>query len=329
MSSHHVVAGLDIGGTKISAVLCDRSGNVLAAGVVPAPAREGGPAMTAAAAELVRSLEQGTGLVVVAAGVGAAGVIDQASGTVRAASESFTDWVGYAIGPELSTALGVPVSAENDVNAFLMGELRWGSVAGSEHAIGITLGTGVGGAIAMDGRILSGPHGAAGEIGHTPGYSDLVCTCGQVGHLETLASGRSIEARYAERVGTDGASGFEIAELARVGDADATAVFDAAGHALGLAIATAANLLDVVEVVVGGGVREAWDVLEPSLSRTLAQNEPVSGLVLTVHPASLGGRAVALGAAALAWPLADHLAAVGIDTEADAAAPASPVGITP
>lgn len=328
MPSQHVVAGLDIGGTKISAVLCDRSGTVLADGVVPAPAREGGPAMTAAAAALVRSLEQGSGLVAVAAGVGAAGVIDQASGTVRAASESFTDWVGYAIGPELSNALGVPVAAENDVNAFLMGELRWGSVAGSAHAIGITLGTGVGGAVAIDGRILSGPHGAAGEIGHTPGYSDLVCTCGQVGHLETLASGRSIEARYAERVGADGTSGVEIAELARAGDADATAVFDAAGHALALAIATAVNLFDVVEVVVGGGVREAWDVLEPSLSATLAENGPVSGLALAVHPARLGGRAVALGAAALAWPLADERAAATIDIEADVAATASPVGMT-
>ena len=226
---------------------------------------------------------------------------------MRAASESFTDWVGFAIGPELADALAVPVAAENDVNAFLHGELRWGAVAGADHALGVMLGTGVGGAIALDGRIFGGPRGAAGEIGHTPGYSDLTCTCGQVGHLETLASGRSIEARYAERTGGTGtATAAEIAERARAGEPDARGVFDAAGHALGLAIASAATLLDVGDVVVGGGVRRAWDVLEPALRATIAENEPVSGYPLTVHPSVLGDRAVALGAAALAWPLADR-----------------------
>lgn len=310
MSSQYLVAGLDIGGTKISAVLCDRAGTIRAAGVVPAPAKDGGRAMITAAAELVRALEQQNGVRVSAAGVGAAGVIDQRTGIVRAASESFTDWVGFAVGPELSAALGVPVAVENDVNAFLHGELRWGAVTGARDAVGIMLGTGVGGAIALDGGIFGGPNGAAGEIGHTPGYSEHVCTCGQVGHLETLASGRSIELRYAERTGAphpDRAAP-AIAELARGGDPDAQAVFDDAGRALGLAISTAANLLDVAEVVVGGGVRGAWDVLEPALSDTIARNEPVSGIPLSVHPAALGGDGVALGAAAMAWPLVDPAA---------------------
>lgn len=299
-----VVAGLDIGGTKISAVLCDADGVVRARGQVPAPAAEGGPAMAAAAARLVRSLEHGTGLRAAAVGVGAAGVIDQAAGVVRAASETFTDWAGFPLGPVLADALGVPVAVENDVNAFLLGELRWGAVAGEDHVLGVMLGTGVGGAIALDGRIYAGPRGAAGEIGHTPGYSAIVCSCGQVGHLETLASGRSIEARYAERTGRSGAGAAELAERARSGDADAAAVFAACGRAFALAVSTAANLLDVVSVVVGGGVRGAWDLIEPALAATLLENEPVSGYPLAVRPAELGGDAVALGAAALAWPLA-------------------------
>ena len=306
MHSQFVVAGIDIGGTKTSAVLCDRAGFVLGSAVVPTPARDGGMAMSTAAADLVRQLSAETGLAPVSVGVGAAGVIDQATGTVTAASESFTDWVGFPLSRELEVSLGVPVGVENDVNAFLHGEMSYGALAGSRNALGITLGTGVGGAIALDGLIFTGQRGAAGEIGHTPGYSDIVCTCGQVGHLETLASGRSISARYGERTGAaEFVSSEQVADRARHGDETALAVFADAGRALALAIASAVNLIDLRDVVIGGGVRGAWDMLEPVLTATLDDNQPVSGYSLTVLPSSLGGRAVALGAAAQAWQLAD------------------------
>ncbi|WP_411722382.1 ROK family protein [Mycetocola sp.] len=297
-----VVAGIDIGGTKISAILVDRAGIVLAESTVVTPAREGGEAMSAAAAALVRDLERKTGHVAVAAGVGAAGVIDPLTGVVTAASETFSSWTGFPLADDLSRRLGVATVVANDVNAFLHGEMSYGAVAGSADAIGIMLGTGVGGAIAFGGDIFDGPRGAAGEIGHTPGYGEHVCTCGQIGHLETVASGRSIGARYSEKVaGTAADSSFVVAERARHGDATAIATFEQAGRAVALAIATAVNLLDVRDVVVGGGVRGAWDLLEPALTAALAENEPVSGYPVFVTPSSLKGRAVALGAAALAW----------------------------
>ncbi|WP_234407347.1 ROK family protein [Microterricola viridarii] len=247
------VAGIDIGGTKISALIVDRAGTVLASGTVPAPAREGGTAMSRAAALLVQGLEESLGLRVIAAGVGAAGVIDAETGVIIAASESFTDWAGFALGDDLGERLGVGVAVDNDVNAFLLGETRYGAIAGSQNALGIMLGTGVGGALALGGDVFLGGRGAAGEIGHTPGYSDIVCTCGQVGHLETLASGRSIAARYSERAGVDVTdAAVLVAERARAGEADAVATFDAAGHAIALAIATAVNLVDVQDVVIGG-----------------------------------------------------------------------------
>jgi glucokinase len=304
-----IVAGIDIGGTKISALLVDRAGTVLASGTVRAPASEGGDAMSAAAAGLVRALQADVGAAIAAAGVGAAGVIDPVTGVITAASESFTDWVGFPLADDLGARLGVGVAVDNDVNAFLHGEMSYGAVAGSSDAIGIMLGTGVGGAIAIGGDVFVGPRGAAGEIGHTPGYSEIVCTCGQRGHLETLASGRSIGARYSERNGgisTD--SALFVAEKARAGDAAAIATFDAAGEAIGMAIATAVNLLDVQDVVIGGGVRGAWDLLEPALNATLQQNQPVSGYPLVVVPSALGGHSVALGAAALAWRLLDRSA---------------------
>lgn len=300
----HVVAGIDIGGTKIAALLVDRAGLVLASGTVAAPAREGGTAMSNAAAQLVQELQRSSGLAISAAGVGAAGVIDPETGTVTAASASFTDWVGFPLAADLGSRLGVEVAVDNDVNAFLHGELSYGALAGSNDAVGIMLGTGVGGAIAVDGRIFTGLRGAAGEIGHTPGYSEIVCTCGQRGHLETLASGRSIALRYGERSAEETTvSAVDVAERARAGDQHAIATFDAAGHAIAIAIATAVNVLDVQDVVIGGGVRGAWDLLEPPITRTLSENQPVSGYPLVVVPSALGGRSVALGAAALAWRL--------------------------
>lgn len=298
MESNLATAGIDIGGTKISVLLVDDDGAVLARGVAPAPASEGGAAMADVAAGLVRAAADEAGVAVAMAGVGAAGVIDSDAGVIRAASAMFTDWAGFALAGELSARLGVPVRIENDVNAFLMGEVAWGT--GGHDVLGIMLGTGVGGALVLDGEMRHGPNGAAGEIGHTPGYSELVCTCGQTGHLETLASGTSIGLRYGERTGNLGLDAAAVADLARAGDDDALAVFRAAGRAVAMAGAISAGLLDLDAVIVGGGVIGAWDLLEPAMTATLATDSPVSGVPLRVEPARLGGDAVALGAAAAA-----------------------------
>jgi glucokinase len=131
-----------------------------------------------------------------AVGVGAAGVIDRRDGSILAASDSFRDWAGYPLAHDLRAAFGVPVAVENDVNAFVEGERRFGAMRELDDVLGITLGTGVGGALVLAGELYTGPHGAAGEIGHMPGFGDRRCSCGRTGHLETLASGRSIVARW-------------------------------------------------------------------------------------------------------------------------------------
>jgi glucokinase len=293
-----LVAGVDIGGTKTVVVLCDRRGEVIAEAAEPTPAREGGPAMAETARRLVDRLARDSGAGLAAVGAGVAGVVDPVSGRIVAASDSFTGWAGFPLGEWLAEALSVPVTVDNDVNAFLAGELALGAARGLRDVVGITLGTGVGGAIAIEGRVHGGPRGAAGEIGHTPGYSQDLCTCGQRGHLETVVSGRSIVSRYAARTGRVVASAKEVAGLAHEGDQAALEVFRQGGHALGLAVATATNLLDVEAVVVGGGVRAAWDLLEPGLDAALADNAPVSGYPVAVRPSQLRHCAVALGAAA-------------------------------
>ncbi|MFD5225254.1 ROK family protein [Microbacterium sp. NPDC058342] len=289
-SADRVLLGLDIGGTKISCLVVDEQGRTLARDSVTAPVREGGSVVADAAAELALRLTAGAPLL--AAGVGAAGVIDHESGSIRAASATFVDWVGFPLAAELSARLDAPVAVENDVNAFLLGE----AAGEGGDVLGVMLGTGVGGAVIIDGELRRGPHGAAGEIGHTPGYGDLICTCGQVGHLETLASGTSIALRYAERSGVVLPDAREVAVRARSGDAHAIAVFFAAGRALGLACASAATLLDLPAAIVGGGVSHAWDLLRHGVDDALRTDAPVSGIPLDIRPARLGGDAVALGA---------------------------------
>lgn len=291
------VAGIDIGGTKLSAVAVTPGGTQLAAVGTRAATHRGGSAVLAQVVELVHDLELRAGHVT-AVGVGAAGVIDETDGVVLAASTVFRDWVGRAIATELGEALQRPVRVANDVNAFLAGELRWGALQDARDALGIMLGTGVGGAVAMDGVVLPGRHGGMGEIGHTPSYSAHRCTCGGIGHLETMTSGRSLGLRYGERAGTPPPTGREVARRARAGDPHAMAVMDDAGVALANAILSATTLLDIGHVVVGGGVAASWDLLQPRLEANIAANPPVTGRPLAIRRTQLDN--TALGAASLA-----------------------------
>jgi glucokinase len=294
-------AGVDIGGTKIRAAVVTSGGAVLASATAPTPS--GGESMLDVAAELVGRATASARVRVAAVGVGAAGVVDPGTGEVLAASDTFAGWVGTNVRTGLGSRTGLPVVVANDVDSFLVGEATWGAVRGVGSAAGIALGTGVGGALWLDGALYRGA-GAAGEIGHMPGFGDARCTCGQRGHLETLASGRSVERRYAELAAAAGGAGAvgaaEVEARARAGDPTAARVFTDAGHAVGSAVLVLAALLDVGHVVVGGGLARAWDLLEPALLARLHDEPPVSGHTIEVRRAVLGGDATVVGAAALA-----------------------------
>jgi glucokinase len=232
-------------------------------------------------------------------GVGAAGLVDARTGHVLVVSDSFSGWAGFAVTATIEAALGVPAFLDNDVNAFLRGEVAKGAMEGETHVLGMTLGTGVGGALWMGGALVDGPHGAAGEIGHIPGFGDLPCTCGSRGHLETLASGRSISARYAERTGRR-LDALGVAKAADLGDPAALAVFQAAGSAIARAILITAGLVDVTTVVIGGGVSRAWPLLHPAILAALTAEPPVSGHPIRLLRARLDADAVTIGAASRA-----------------------------
>ncbi|WP_166354955.1 ROK family protein [Phytoactinopolyspora limicola] len=298
MSMAAGVVGVDLGGTKTRFVLADQALEVEAALTRPTPARDGGAAMLADVVRGVRELVP-PGRRVMAVGIGTAGVVDHGTGRIVAASDSFTGWVGTDVVGGLQDALNVPVTLENDVNAFLFAEYVRGAALDRPDVAGISLGTGVGGALVLGGELYRGQQGGAGEIGHVPGFGDEMCTCGQRGHLESVASGRSIARRYEQLTGLAAEAG-HIAALARAGEAAATQVLADAGRAVADAALMLAGILDVYDVVIGGGVAKAWDVLGASVSKELAVTEPIGGHPISIRRAELGGDAAAIGAAALA-----------------------------
>ncbi len=292
-----VVAGVDVGGTNTKVMLATPELEVIDRVDLPTPAHAGGAAIVTAAVGAVTGLLDRHRASLTGVGVGAAGVVDATSGTVLVTGNSFTGWAGYGVTRAVQDALGVPATLDNDVNAFLLGEVATGAVAGETDVLGMTLGTGVGGALVLGGTLFAGPRGAAGEIGHVPGFGDAPCTCGQVGHLETIAGARGIADRYTERSGRR-LSVHDVAGAARAGDADAQAVFANAGWGLARAALLTAGILDVTTVVVGGGIARSWDLLEPAASAAIAAEPPVSGAPIRLAQSTLGSDAVALGAAA-------------------------------
>lgn len=297
------VGGVDIGGTTTKAVVVGDGSRVLARASVPTPAAAGGAAMVAAAADVLAEANRLAGTACSAVGVGAAGVVDAVRGEIVVASDSFTGWSGFPVVARLEEALGVPVALANDVNAFLVGEVAGGAVRGARDALGIMLGTGVGGALWLGGRLWEGPTGGAGEIGHVPGFGDAPCTCGGRGHLETIASGRAIAARYQAAAGDPGdgvADAAQVAARAHQGDPVAAEVFAAAGRGIARAASMTAGILDVSVVVVGGGVTGAWPLIEPAVASALVEDPPITARPLTIVRSALGADAVALGAASAA-----------------------------
>ncbi|OZG61472.1 sugar kinase [Bifidobacterium lemurum] len=321
-----LLLGIDIGGTKIMACLYDSDLTLLAATSVPTPASEGGDAMIAAACAMGETLaldlggESGSGLGatlteagkawaethagetpnIAAIGVGAAGLIDSENGVVTAASDSFQGWAGYEVRSALQHWRDVPVAMENDVNAFLIAQMANRPQSEQRRSVlGLMLGTGVGGALWLNGGIFRGTGYSAGEIGHIPGFDDVPCTCGARGHLEGLAGGRGIARLWHEATGGDEDTR-EVGDLARSGDERALALWDQAGDSVAKAVAICQSLLDIDEVVIGGSVAKSWDLLEPAIRRGIeAYPVPIAREVAIAH-ADDGDDTVARGAAASA-----------------------------
>ena len=225
------VVGVDLGGTKTAAGVVAQDGSVLVQGEIPTKNRDGGAAILDATAALVlflieRAAEQGA--VVDAVGVGSAGVINAAEGTVISATDAILGWTGTHLTAGLTQRLGLPCSVVNDVHAHALGEAWLGAGAGTATSLMVAFGTGVGGSFVVDGQPLLGHHFVGGHVGHFASpyaYHDgaaLPCSCGHAGHVEAIASGPAIHESYLRFGGSPSVPDTrEVFELARGGDAAA------------------------------------------------------------------------------------------------------------
>ncbi len=247
--------GIDLGGTKIEGVVLMPGGQELLRHRVPTP-RDDYDATLRAIAGLVGHLEAETGHECPRIGCGIPGSIAPKSGRVRNANATWIN--GRNLPADLAQALGRPVRCSNDANCLALSECHDGAGAGAASVFAVILGTGVGGGLVIDGRIMHGARGIAGEWGHMPmpGATALGehCFCGRRGCVETYLSGPALVRAYAAKAGAPVADAREIAVRAGRGDAVAQAVLAEFGDRLGVALGIIVNVLDPETIVLGGGL---------------------------------------------------------------------------
>lgn len=252
----------------------------------------------------------------VTVGVSFGGPADYASGLVHR-SVHVPDWENVPLQALLQERFGVPVQLDNDANAGAFGEAKLGAGKDSPDLFYITISTGVGGGLILNGRPWRGHHGLAGEIGHVVVDPDgPLCPCGRRGCVERLASGPGMSQDAAQELhkapqngrilselaGGEPISGEIVARAAAAGDQIATSIVLRGARALGLGIGNIANLLDIPLFVLGGGVTRAGDLWWDAL-RGSARSTAMAGIDIEIVPASLGDDAPLWGAAFLAREL--------------------------
>jgi glucokinase len=308
--------GLDLGATNLkwavvehldgawSSVACDQVPTRHPADPDEAPA-----AVVSQLAEVARAAVDAWGPVSTV-GIGVPGLYDPATGAARFLVNVPGPWAGHPVAGPVQEAVGVPVSLVNDARAFGLAELRLGAGRGAASMIGLTLGTGVGGVIAIDGRVHQGHDGTAGEIGHqTIDPDGPMCGCGNRGCLEAFARAD----RIAEACGTTTVE--EAVIRARAGDARAIEGFAQIGRYLGIGIANMIAVITPDRVVIGGGIAAASDLLFGPIRAELRRRVLTTSLDrVELVTAELGAWAGAIGAAihgaetAWASPVADPVA---------------------
>jgi glucokinase len=286
--------GIDVGGTNSKLAVLEVEGDhrtLLATATIPTGAGDPGEVvgrLGAAGARLVA--EHGP---VAAAGAGVPGLFDEASGRVVLLPNLPAAWTGRPFRDPLAGLLGVPVALINDARAFTLAESRMGAAAGCPTVVCLTLGTGVGGGVVVDGRLRFGPSGRAGELGHQVIEVDgPPCGCGNRGCVEAFAAGAAL-CRLGGRDTPEA-----VFRAAAAGDRRAGAAVGATVGRLAVGIANLVTVLWPERVVVGGGVAAAGDQLFGPLRAAVAAAAPlVDPASYEIVPAALGPAAGAIGAA--------------------------------
>lgn len=297
--------GVDLGGTKIEAIVLDASGRERARRRAPTP-RGDYEAGVRAIAALVEETERAAGVSPTFAGAprpvgfGVPGSLSPATGLIRNANSTWLN--GRPLAADLAAALGRPVLLENDAKCLAASEAADGAARGARVAWAIILGTGVGSGIAVDGRPLRGRNAIAGEWGHMPlpgaGADEPArpCYCGRAGCVETCCSGPALAAEYVAAGGPAGATAQEVARAMRAGDPVARAVWRRYVRRLGKAMASVINVLDPDVIVLGGGISnidELYEALPAAIRPHLFSDVFDTPLRRAMHGDSSGVRGAA------------------------------------
>lgn len=284
--------GIDIGATSIKGAAVDRDGRELASFTIDTPVTSSAELEDAIVAcfDRIHSAFPGG----VSVGLGAPGWVDSDRKIVHYSPN--LPWRDESLADRISARINLPVVVENDANAAAWAEYRFGAGRGASQMVAITLGSGVGGALIIEGNLIRGHQGLAGELGHCPATTDgYPCVCGRKGCLENYASGRAL----ARRSVFDGTG--SLMDAAARGDQTALAEYRRMGADLGRALASTVLVLNPEVVVICGAVADAFNYFAPSIKESLRENlGSWSQSCPRIVPAQLGQTAGRIGAASLA-----------------------------
>jgi|YelNatPaOPRAMG01_1025707.scaffolds.fasta_scaffold00008_36 glucokinase len=302
--------GLDLGGTWLKYGLGDGDGRLLTRGKRPSEGQRGREAIFGSMINAVKELlgvakEWGE---VRAIGVGSPGLVDYQRGILMGGAPNLPGWEGADIRGVLEREFGIPTFADNDANVMALAEARLGAAREAKQAIFLTLGTGIGGGILIDGQLYRGAWFAGAELGHTViKFDGRPCNCGNVGCVEQYASAPGMIRTYREILAAKGMSppaGLTTEQIfarAEQGEVEARKAIEDTAYYLGVALASFVNIFNPEVIVIGGGVAEAGDEfirMAEQVAVRLAQDVATRGL--RVVRASMGNEAGTVGAILLA-----------------------------
>lgn len=306
-----MVIGVDIGGTKIAAGVVDsETGTVLYSERTPTNAHEGGPAILARALAHAKQVVEAANVTIEAVGIGAGGQIDYRTGVVLSATDILPGWTGTRLAEVFTETFQVPAYADNDVNAFALGEHRFGAGRGATEAVFIALGTGVGGAIVTNSKLHRGKRGTGGELGHM-----FVAIWPEKSTFESVASGTSLVEAYYDSIEikqqrsqvepydllTEPVTGYSIGEVAKLHPNSLSGlIINRVGVQLGFACASLANVLDTERFIFGGGLADLGDLILDPARKIFAEHALPIFRNTPIVVAELGTNSSVVGAACVA-----------------------------
>src|SRR3989338_5824363 len=315
-----VWGGVDFGGTTIKLGLVTRQGRVIARTTLATRQHADPDAFARGVASALHRLSRAHRARLLGVGVGAPVLIDTTRGRIHRLTNVPGGWRGVRLGALLERRVRCRCVLDNDANAVALGEWSFGAGRGTRQSVYVTLGTGVGGGIVLNGRLVRGAIGSAGEVGHMAmALNGPRCACGRLGCLEAFVSPAAIlrRARRAMRQGArvlrslaERAGGLTpegVARAAVAGDQAARGIWREVGDALGRGLANIVNLLNPERIVIGGGVGKAWRLFAPQMRASLrAHAFEAPANAVSVVRSQLGDRAGIIGAAVLAWEQRRH-----------------------